>query len=139
MPQPKFLGMEYAAKAKPVRDAWLLEAKHNDPARARAAKAKLKSPATLEARIKQKPLAAGNGVEKDRWPRDVKRDYGEIPNLFRFELADRWRGYYTLIGEPGGVRAWILYLWDHETYDEQSGGPSARVTDEDTPRYRCAA
>lgn len=121
LPQPKFLGIEYAAKAKPVRDDWLADSRRKDSPVARDAKAKLKSLATLEARVKQKPLSAGDGVERDRWPKDLKRDYGEIPNLFRFELADRWRGYYTLVGEPGGVRAWILYLWDHETYDKQSG------------------
>ena len=120
MPQPKLLGIEYATKAKLVRDAWFGDAKSKDAEASRAAKAKLKSLATLEARIKAKPLAAGNGVEKDRWPKDLKRDYGEIPNLFRFELADRWRGYYALVGEPGGVRIWILYLWDHETYDKWS-------------------
>lgn len=121
MPQPRFLGIDYAAKAKPVRDAWLADSKAKEAQKSRGAKAKLKSLATLETRIRQKPLTAGNGVERDRWPKDLKRDYGEIPNLFRFELADRWRGYYALIGEPGGVRAWILYLWDHDTYDEQSG------------------
>lgn len=121
LPQPKLLGIEYAAKAKPVRDGWLADSKGKDAAAARNAKAKLKSLATLEARVKQKPLSAGDGVERDRWPKDLKRDYGDIPNLFRFELADRWRGYYTLVGEPGGVRAWILYLWDHPTYDKQSG------------------
>lgn len=121
MPQPKFLGIEYAAKAQHVRKAWLEDSKGKAIAPAREARAKLKSLATLETRIKQKPLAAGDGVERGRWPKDLKRDYGEIPNLFRFELADRWRGYYTLVGEPGGVRAWILYLWDHETYDKQSG------------------
>jgi len=121
VPQPKLLGIEYAAKAKPVREAWLVEAKRKDPEISRSAKAKLKSLATFETRLKAKPLAAGNGVEKGRWPKDIKRDYGEMPNLFRFELADRWRGYYALVGEPGGVRVWILYLWDHETYDKQSG------------------
>lgn len=121
MPQPKLLGVEYAAKAKAVRDAWLADSKSKNAETARVAKAKLKSLAMLEARVRAKPLAAGNGVEKDRWPKDLKRDYGEIPNLFRFELADRWRGYYALIGDLGGVRVWILYLWTHETYDKQSG------------------
>lgn len=121
MPQPKFLGTEYAAKAKPVREAWLADSKGRDPVAAHDAKAKRKSLATLEAGAKQKPLAAGDGVERDRWPKDLMRDYGEIPNLFRFELADRWRGFFTLVGGPGGVRAWILYLLDHETYARQSG------------------
>lgn len=113
--------MEYAAKAKPIRERWLKESKGPDEATARRAKAMLKGLATLEARAKADPLSAGNGVQRDRWPKDLKRDYGEIPNLFRFELTERWRGCYALVGEPGGVRVWILYLWDHETYDRQSG------------------
>jgi hypothetical protein len=119
--RPKLLGVAYAAKADPIRQKWLKDAKSKDADTARETKAKLKSLATLETRIRANPLAAGNGVERDRWPRDLKRDYGEIPNLFRFELAERWRGYYSLVGEPGGVRVWILYLWDHATYDKQSG------------------
>jgi hypothetical protein len=121
MPQPKFLGTTYAAKAEPVRQEWSRQAKATDGPGSRVARSKLKSLATLETRLKADPLSAGDGVERDRWPRDIKRDYGEVPNLFRFELAERWRGYYTLVGEPGGVRAWVLYLWDHETYDKQSG------------------
>jgi len=55
-------------------------------------------------------------------PRDLARDHGaDIPNLFRFELADRWRGYCSFVGEPGGVRIWLLYGWDHRTYRRQSG------------------
>jgi hypothetical protein len=101
--------------AAPVRERWIKDSKSANAATARAAKAKLKSLATLEARAKANPLAAGDPVQKDRWPRSLKRDYGEVPNLFRFELAERWRGYYSLIGEPGGARVWILYLWDHAT------------------------
>ena len=47
--------------------------------------------------------------------------YTETHKVFRFELAERWRGYYSLIGEPGGARIWVLYLWDHRTYSKQSG------------------
>lgn len=67
-------------------------------------------------------MTAGDPVSKDRWPAVLVRDYGaDIPNLFRFELAERWRGYYSLVGEPGGARVWVLYLWDHRTYSKQSG------------------
>lgn len=121
MPRPKLLGVKYAKKADPVREHWLKEAKGGDSEAAREAKAKLKSLATFEARAKADPLTAGDGVQKDRWPKDLKRDYGEVPNLFRFELAERWSGYSSLIGEPGGARVWVLYLWDHETYSRQSG------------------
>ena len=119
--RPAFLGVEYAAKAAPVRDEWHRLATGDD-AEARAARAKLKSLSTFESRARTDPLRAGDPVSRDRWPRDLVRDYGdELPNVFRFELADRWRGYYSIVGEPGGARLWVLYLWSHETYSRQSG------------------
>jgi len=120
--KPKLLGIEYAMKAAPVIEDWRRLVKLGTEDEQRLARAKLKSLTTFELRGRANPLTAGDPVAKDRWPRDLVRDYGaDIPNLFRFELADRWRGYYSLIGEPGGARIWVLYLWDHPTYSEQSG------------------
>ena len=122
MAKPRLLGIDYGAKSAPVRDDWLSAARGGSGDEQRIAKAKLKSLTTLESRVRSNPLTAGDPVARDRWPADLKRDYGtDIPNLFRFELSDRWRGYYSLVGEPGGVRAWVLYLWDHATYSNQSG------------------
>lgn len=121
MAKPKLLGIRYARLAAPVRDAWKAAANSDSEDEGRVARAKLKSLATFESRVKVNPLTAGDSVEHDRWPKCLKRDYGDIPNLTRFELADRWRGYYSLIGQPGGVMVWVLYLWDHETYSKQSG------------------
>jgi hypothetical protein len=120
--KPKLLGIEYAAKAAPVLEEWRGLAKEGTGNEKRLANAKLKSLATFETRSWTDPLTAGDPVAKDRWPGVLARDYGtDIPNLFRFELADRWRGYYSLIGEPGGARIWVLYLWDHRTYSKESG------------------
>lgn len=122
MAKPKLLGIGYAAKAAPVLEAWRRVAKAGTGDVERRAKARLKSLTTFEARAWANPLTAGDPVARDRWPGDLVRDYGTaIPNLFRFELADRFRGYYSLIGEPGGARIWVLYLWDHATYSRQSG------------------
>lgn len=122
MARPKLLGIDCAAKAAPVRDEWQRLAKDGTGDERRLAKAKLKSVATFETRARANPLTVGDPVARDRWPRDLVRDYGDdVPNLFRFELADRWRGYYSLVGEPGGVRVWVLYLWSHATYSRQSG------------------
>ena len=122
MAKPRILGIEYAAEAAPVVAEWRRLEKGGTDAERRVARAKLKSLRTFEVRARTNPLTAGDPVARDRWPRDLPRDYGrDIPNLFRFELADRWRGYYSLVGEPGGVRVWILYLWDHRTYSSQSG------------------
>lgn len=122
MAKPKLLGVDYAAKAAPVLEEWRLRAREGAGNDKRLAEAKLKSLATFEARARANPLAAGDPVARDRWPAVLVRDYGEgIPNLFRIELAERWRGYYSLVGEPGGARVWVLYLWDHRTYSRQSG------------------
>jgi hypothetical protein len=122
MAKPRILGIEFAAEAAPVVAEWRRLEKSGTDAEGRMARAKLKSLRTFEVRARTNPLTAGDPVARDRWPRDLGHDYGrDIPNLFRFELADRWRGYYSLVGEPGGVRVWILYLWDHRTYSSQSG------------------
>ena len=122
MARPKLLGIDYAAKPAPVVEERRRLTKEGTDNEKRLAKAKLKSLATFETRARSNPLTAGDPVAKDRWPDTLVRDYGgDIPNLFRFELAERWRGYYSLIGEPGGARIWVLNLWDHRTYSEHSG------------------
>ena len=122
MAKPKLLGIDYAAKAGPVREEWRRLARVGTYDERRLARAKIKSLATFETRAWTNLLTAGDPVAKDRWPADLVRDYGaDIPNLFRFELAERWRGYYSLIGEPGGARIWVLYLWDYRTHSKQSG------------------
>lgn len=122
MAKPKLLGIDYAAKAAPVVEDWRRLAKLGADDEKRLVRAKLKSLTTFELRARTNPLTAGDPVAKDRWPGDLVRDYGaDIPNLFRFELADRWRGYCSIVGEPGGARIWILYLWDHRTYSKESG------------------
>ena len=97
--KPKLLGIDYAAKAAPVVEDLRRLAKLGTDDEKRLARAKLKSLTTFELRGRTNPLTAGDPVAKDRWPRDLVRDYGaDIPNVFRFELADRWRGYQRSLG-----------------------------------------
>jgi len=122
MAKPKLLGVDYAPLAAAVKKSWENLSPTSSEAERRGAAARIKSLRTFEFRAKSNPLLAGDPVAHDRWPGDLKRDYGrEVPNLFRFELADRWRGYYSLVGEAGGARVWVLYLWSHEEYSRQSG------------------
>ncbi len=122
MPKPRVLGVSYGTLAGPVRDAWAGPPARAPAAERREAASRLRSLRTFESRAQSNPLTAGDPVARDRWPRDLSRDYGDgVPNLFRFELAGRWRGYYTIVGEPGGARVWVLYLWSHEEYSRQSG------------------
>ena len=111
MARPKLLGIDYAAEAAPVLAEWRHLARDGGGKEKRLSKAKLESLATFATRARTNPLTAGDPVAKHRWPAVLFRDYGaDIPNLFRFELAERWRGYYSLVGEPGGARVWVLYL-----------------------------
>jgi hypothetical protein len=121
MAKPKLLGVEYAAKALPVKELWENPPASTSATDRRSFVARLKSLRTFELRAKSNPLTAGNPMSDEKWPHDLKKDYGEVPNLFRFELADRWRGFYAVVGEVGGARIWILYLWDHEEYSRQCG------------------
>ena len=122
MARPKFLGISYGPPALETLGIWRQAAQGGPSAQARQTKALLKSLATFETRARMNPLSAGDPVAHDRWPASLKRDYGpDLPNLFRFELAERQRGYYSLVGELGGVRIWVLYLWDHERYNRESG------------------
>ena len=122
MARPKLLGVSDGPEAKEELERWHASAERGPSAEARRAKALLKSLATFGTRARMNPLAAEDPVAHDRWPASLRRDYGaDIPNLFRFELTERMRGYYSLVGEVGGVRVWILYLWDHERYNRESG------------------
>jgi len=121
LPKPKLLGIEYASKAAPIKATWEHPAATASAEDRRLFAAPLKSLKTFEFRAKSNPLRAGDPVTDEKWPKDLGRDYGDLPNLFRFELADQWRGYYSLIGEVGGARIWVLYLWSHEEYSRQSG------------------
>lgn len=89
MAKPKLLGVDYAAEASPVLEEWRRLEKEGNDNEKRSAKAKLKSLTTFETRAWANPLAAGDPVAKDRWSDVLTRDYeADIPNLFRFELAD---------------------------------------------------
>src|SRR5574342_704584 len=121
MPKPKVIGVDYARLALPVKGGWERPNERASAADRREAAARLKSLRTFETRARANPLSAGDPVARDRWPGELSRDYGGVPNLFRFELAGRWRGYFSLIGEPCGVRVWVLYLLAHEEYSRQSG------------------
>lgn len=122
MAKPKVLGIAYAPMAAGVKNSWDGPSPTLSEAERRGVAARLKSLRTFEFRARSNPLLAGDPVAHDRWPGDLKRDYGaDVPNLFRFELAERWRGFYSLVGEAGGARVWVLYLWSHEEYSRQSG------------------
>jgi len=44
-----------------------------------------------------------------------------VSNLFRVELTNYWRMIYTLDGNNIEVIAFILYIFDHPTYNKLFG------------------
>ncbi len=58
----------------------------------------------------------GDNIPKRQIPKSL-----EVSNLFRVELAGRWRMLYTLAGNQVEVIAFILYIVDHPRYDKIFG------------------
>jgi hypothetical protein len=71
-------------------------------------------------RLAEDPTA-GDNIQKDRIPRDLKRRFG-IDNLWRAELPGGWRALYTIVARVDvrpEVR--ILRLLSHKEYDRLFG------------------
>lgn len=71
--------------------------------------------------IKENPQY-GNPVSKKLIPREYKEKY-KITNLFRVELPNFWRMFYTLTqGETKiEIIAFMLDILDHKEYDKKLG------------------
>lgn len=53
----------------------------------------------------------GDRIRPDRWPKRFKK----LPNLFRFELPDAYRGVYSVLTHPGRDREIrIVWLGNHK-------------------------
>jgi|SRR3989338_2376773 len=61
----------------------------------------------------------GDSIKKDQIPQKYKIKYG-INNLFRVELPNFWRMYYTLTDDENQVEiiAFVLDILDHKEYDK---------------------
>ncbi|HLC79073.1 MAG TPA: hypothetical protein VJG83_01460 [archaeon] len=69
--------------------------------------------------IKQNPHY-GNPISHELIPKEYIQKYG-ITNLFRVELPNYWRMFYTLTNNAGKIEiiAFILEISDHPTYDKR--------------------
>jgi len=66
--------------------------------------------------------AVGDSIKKDRIPKEFIIKY-DINNLFRIELSNFWRMFYTLHGDDKRIEiiAFVLDIGDHNYYDKKMG------------------
>ena len=69
--------------------------------------------------LKENPFA-GNQIKKRQIPKKYKLNY-DAENLWRIELANRWRLLYTITGNQLEIITFILDIFDHRDYDKLLG------------------
>lgn len=69
--------------------------------------------------LKQNPFL-GDQVKKDIIPSKYILKY-EVDNLWRIELADRWRLVYTITGNQIEIINFVVDIFNHRDYDKVFG------------------
>ncbi len=69
--------------------------------------------------LKKNPFA-GNQIQKRLIPKNYIIKY-DAENLWRIELANRWRLIYTIKGNRIEVINFIVNIYDHKKYDKDFG------------------
>ncbi|MBI4159062.1 hypothetical protein HY500_02270 [Candidatus Woesearchaeota archaeon] len=69
--------------------------------------------------LKQNPFA-GDQVPKKQIPGKYALEY-DVDNLWRIELADRWRLVYTITGNQVEIITFVVDIFDHKDYDKVFG------------------
>ena len=69
--------------------------------------------------LKENPFA-GDQVHKDRIPEKYAKIYG-VENVWRIELADRWRLIYTIRGDRLEIITFVIDIFNHKDYDKVFG------------------
>lgn len=69
--------------------------------------------------LKQNPFA-GDQVPKRQIPGKYVLNY-DIDNVWRIELADRWRLVYTITGDQIEIITFVMDIFDHKKYDKVFG------------------
>ncbi len=69
--------------------------------------------------LKANPFA-GNQIHKKRIPKEYIKKY-DIENLWRIELANRWRLIYTITGNEVEIINFVLDIFNHKDYDKTFG------------------
>jgi len=69
--------------------------------------------------LKQNPFA-GDQVKKKQIPPKYIQKF-DADNVWRIELADRWRLVYTITGNQIEIITFIMDIFDHKDYDKVFG------------------
>jgi len=69
--------------------------------------------------LKQNPFA-GDQVKKKQIPTKYIQKF-DVDNIWRIELADRWRLVYTITGNQIEIITFIMDIFDHKDYDKVFG------------------
>jgi len=69
--------------------------------------------------LKQNPFA-GDQVPKRQIPLKYIQKF-DAENVWRIELADRWRMVYTITGNQVEIVTFVMDIFDHEDYDKVFG------------------
>lgn len=68
-------------------------------------------------RLREEPFL-GDRIPLERVPNRFR----SLPNLFRLELPEGWRGLYTVASSPmAGTQIRIVWVGDHKRYDRLFG------------------
>ena len=69
--------------------------------------------------LKENPFA-GNQIPKRQIPGKYVVRYG-VENIWRIEIANRWRLIYTITGDQLEIINFIVDIFDHRKYDKVFG------------------
>ncbi len=69
--------------------------------------------------LKKNPFA-GNQIPKRQIPRKYIDNY-DADNVWRIELANRWRLIYTITGNKIEIISFVMDILDHRKYDKVFG------------------
>jgi len=69
--------------------------------------------------LKQNPFA-GDQVPKRQIPQKYTQKF-DVDNVWRIELADRWRLVYTITGNQIEIITFIMDIFNHKDYDKVFG------------------
>ncbi len=110
----KVVGAADAALTKLEENVYALEAQGKTPSK--ADKQLLESIRRALDLLKTNPFV-GNNIPHNLWP----KEFSELPNLFRMELAQFWRLLYYVTGNEVKVISVVFEISDHEHYDKIFG------------------
>jgi plasmid maintenance system killer protein len=69
--------------------------------------------------LKQNPFA-GDQIPKKQIPAKYIKKF-DVNNVWRIEIADRWRLIYTITGNQLEIITFVMDIFDHRDYDKVFG------------------